>query len=66
MLNAIIQSNIRPAILIPILEEMIAMEQLLQSEHIRNNNDIECINSEIRITQLDMLLHVVIFKTSAP
>lgn len=65
MLNAIIESSIRPAILIPILEEMIAIEKLLQEEHHRSKNDIAYLNSEMKITQLEMLLHILLFKAAA-
>jgi hypothetical protein len=65
MLHAIIESNIRPAILIPLLEEMMSMEMLMQSEHKRTHNEIELIKSEIKITQIDMLLHLLRFKAAA-
>jgi hypothetical protein len=65
MLHAILESHIRPAILIPILEETIAMEKLMQSEHQRSHNDIELFKSEMRITQLNMLLHILLSKAAA-
>jgi hypothetical protein len=65
MLHAIISSHIRPAILIPLLEEMMSMEMLMQSEHQRTHNEIEIIKSEIKITQIDMLLHLLRFKAAA-
>jgi hypothetical protein len=65
MLHAIIESHIRPAILIPVLEETIAMEKLMQSEHKRSHNDIELFKSEMRITQLSMLLHILLTKATS-
>jgi hypothetical protein len=65
MVHAIINSQIRPAIITPLIEEMIAMEILLQSEHKRSHNDIEMFKSEMRITQLNMLLHILLSKAAA-
>jgi hypothetical protein len=65
MFKAIIESSLRPAILIPMLEEMTVMEKLMQSEHKRNHNDMEMFKSEMRITQLNMLLHILLSKAAA-
>jgi hypothetical protein len=65
MLHAILESSIRPAILIPLLEDMLNIETLMQSEHKRNGNEIEFINSEMKIIQIDMLLHILRFKAAA-
>jgi hypothetical protein len=65
MIPSIIQSNIKPAILIPILEDMIAIETLMQTEYRRQNDDISYLRSEMKITQLDMLLCLVRFKAAA-
>jgi hypothetical protein len=65
MLRSIFESNLQPAILIPLLEEMISIELLMQSEHKRNHDDIECIKCEMKITQLDMLLHIMLSKAAA-
>ncbi len=65
MLHSILNSQVKPAILIPLLEEMIALESLMQSEHKRMNNDIEYVKSEVKIIQLDMLLCLMRFKATA-
>jgi hypothetical protein len=65
MLRSILESNLQPSILIPMLEDMICIELLLQTEHKRNNNDMEYYQSEMKITQLDLLLHLIRFKAAA-
>jgi hypothetical protein len=65
MLHAILESQIRPSILIPLLEDMISMEMLLQDEYTRNHNETEILRAEMKITQLGMLLHILTSKAPA-
>jgi hypothetical protein len=62
MMQSILKSKINPAIMIPILEEALQQERLNCDANDLLNNDSQVIKSELKISQLELLICLLRFK----
>jgi hypothetical protein len=66
LLRSILASKINPIVLIPALEELLEMERLNLESHMALNDDRRCIKSERLISQLELLICLLRFKSELP